>query len=64
MNALEKLLKLTPLPKCERCQGSGLITVYGNYWSPSMGWCGRCGGTGYLKNRAAPAHPGEEGDPA
>jgi DnaJ-class molecular chaperone len=40
------LLMRTAPPKCERCAGSGIVTVDGPYWDRQPCWCGACNGTG------------------
>ena len=43
----KKLLTNLPIPKCRRCEGSGIITVEGIEWTPVVCTCGACGGSGY-----------------
>jgi len=47
---LKQLLNNLPIPKCRRCEGSGIITVEGVEWTPVVCTCGACGGSGYRRN--------------
>lgn len=50
-------------PQCERCAGSGMVTMQGREWTPRVCWCGACNGTGIQREArllsfrlSAPSH--------
>ena len=62
MRLIELLERRAP-PQCERCSGSGMVTVQGREWMPEVCWCGACKGTGIQRKprilsfrSAAPSH--------